>query len=99
MDTPFGDWWHEVIVLTPLAFDEGLKAVLSVRQQHTVVLNLSRMEPALAQRTADFVIGGVVALDGHHARLGENVFLFAPSLVAIKKLQNTTLSEQLGNEL
>lgn len=75
--------WHDVLVFTPEHFEDALEAVLAVREQHTVVVNLSRMEPELAQRTADFVCGGVHALDGHQQRIGHNVFLFAPASVQI----------------
>ncbi len=86
METPFGDWWHEIIVSSPIAFAEALDAVKAVRQQRTVLLNLSGLDPALAQRIADFVAGGVDALDGHMHRMGDQVFLFSPSLVDVRKI-------------
>ena len=82
--------WHGVIVLTPQHFDEALEAVLAVREQHTVVLNLSRMDAELAQRTADFVSGGVYAIDGHQQRIGDNVLVFAPASVRLEWLNNSS---------
>lgn len=93
MDHPFPDGWHDVLVLTPVQFEEALEAVMAVREQHTVVLNLSRMPPDLAQRAADFVCGGVHALDGHQQRIGENVLLFAPTSVKLRWLRSQ-LSDQ-----
>ena len=58
-----------------------------MREQQTVLLNLTRMPPDLAQRTADFVCGGVHALDGQQQRVGENVLLFAPATVRLQRLQ------------
>lgn len=78
--------WHGVIVLTPQTFEEALDAVLAVREHHTVVLNLSGMDPELAQRTADFVSGGVYAIDGHQQRIGDNVLVFASSSVRLEWL-------------
>jgi cell division inhibitor SepF len=43
------------------------------------------MDPEEAQRTIDFVSGGVFAMDGQSERLGDTVFLFAPALVAINR--------------
>ena len=86
--------WQGVIVLTPQHFDDALEAVLAVRDQQTVVLNLSRMDAELAQRTADFVSGGVHALDGHQQRIGENVFLFAPASVRLAWLNNDESGSQ-----
>ncbi|EAR18909.1 hypothetical protein WH7805_03702 [Synechococcus sp. WH 7805] len=75
--------FHEVLVITPLRFDQGAEAVLAVREQRIVVLNLTAMEPSLAQRTADFVSGGVRALDGQEHRVGDQVLLFAPANVDV----------------
>ena len=93
MDAPFADWWHEIIVFKPLVFEEAFEAVLAVREQHTVLLNICRMDPEHARRTIDFVIGAVTALDGQHLRIDEKVFLFAPSLVAIKTLQGSLIRD------
>ena len=83
MSFSHSDGWHDVIVMTPQHFEEGLEAVLAVRDQRTVLLNLSRMDPDQAQRTADFVSGGVHALDGHQQRVGESVLLFAPASIRL----------------
>jgi cell division inhibitor SepF len=47
------------------------------------------MDPQEAQRTIDFVSGGVFAMDGQSERLGEAVFLFAPALVSIHRDRET----------
>ena len=65
MSFSHSDGWHDVIVMTPQRFEEGLEAVLAVRDQRTVLLNLSQMDPDQAQRTADFVSGGVAVSYTH----------------------------------
>lgn len=70
-------------MITPLSFEQGMEAVQAIRDQATVVLNLTAMEPSLAQRTADFVSGGVRALDGQEHRIGDQVLLFAPANVDV----------------
>ena len=82
------DGWHDVVVLSPEHFDEAIEAVLAVREQHTVVLNLHRMPPDVAQRAADFVCGGVHALDGHQQRIGDTVFVFAPASVNLNRMDS-----------
>jgi cell division inhibitor SepF len=84
-----GSRFPEVVVLSPTRFDQGSDAVLAVQQQRTVVLHLGGMDPQEAQRTIDFVSGGVFAMDGQSERLGEAVFLFAPALVAIHRDRET----------
>ena len=83
METPFGNWLPEVVVMTPARFEDATASVVAVQQLKTVVLHLGAMEPEEAQRTIDFVSGGVYAMDGQSERLGDTVFLFAPSLVTI----------------
>ena len=71
--------------MTPARFQDAMQAVTAVQQQKTVVLHLGSMTPEEAQRTIDFVSGGVYAMDGQSERLADTVFLFAPSLVTIHR--------------
>jgi len=48
-----------------------------------VILNLTMMDPDQAQRAVDFIAGGTYAIDGHQERVGESIFLFAPSCVNV----------------
>ena len=71
--------------MTPARFEDAMAAVQAVQRLRTVVLHLGEMEPAEAQRTIDFVSGGVYAMDGQSERLADTVFLFAPALVTIHR--------------
>ena len=46
------------------------------------------MDPDQAQRAVDFIAGGTYAIDGHQERVGESIFLFAPSYTSIKREEN-----------
>ncbi|MEB3243539.1 MAG: cell division protein SepF [Cyanobacteriota bacterium] len=83
METPFGNWSPEVVVLCPRCFEDATEAVLAVQHLKTVVLHLEELDAKEAQRIIDFVSGGVFAIDGQSERLGESVFLFAPGIVNI----------------
>ena len=48
-----------------------------------MILNLTMMDPDQAQRAVDFIAGGTYAIDGHQERVGESIFLFAPSCVNV----------------
>lgn len=85
MESPFGQWSPEVLVLRPACFEDAAEAVLAVQHLKTVVLHLEALDPEEAQRIIDFVSGGVYAIDGQSERLGEAVFLFAPSIVSISR--------------
>ncbi|NDD68393.1 MAG: cell division protein SepF, partial [Synechococcaceae bacterium WB9_4xC_028] len=73
----------EVMLMEPRSFDEMPKAIQALRERKTVILNLTMMEPDQAQRAVDFVAGGTFAIDGHQERVGESIFLFAPSCVSV----------------
>jgi cell division inhibitor SepF len=73
----------EVIVMEPRSFDEMPRAIQALRERKTIILNLTMMEPDQAQRAVDFVAGGTFAIDGHQERVGESIFLFAPSCVTV----------------
>lgn len=85
MHSPFGNWSPEVLVFTPSCFEDATEAVLAVQHLKTVVLHLEGLDPQEAQRIIDFVSGGVYAIDGQSQRLGDFVFLFAPSIVSISR--------------
>ena len=73
----------EVNLIEPKSFDEMPQAIQALRERKTVILNLTMMDPDQAQRAVDFVAGGTYAIDGHQERIGESIFLFAPSCVSV----------------
>ena len=73
----------EVVLMQPRSFEEAPQAVTALRERKSVVLNLTQLEADQAQRCADYVAGGVFAMDGHQRQLGPNIFLFTPNFVHI----------------
>jgi len=96
----------EVCLMEPRSFDEMPRAIQALRERKTVILNLTMMEPDQAQRAVDFVAGGTFAIDGHQERVGESIFLFAPSCVTVTTAVSeevststaTTVSRELGDQ-
>ena len=82
----------QVMVLEPRSFEEMPQAIQALRERKSVVLNLTMMDPDQAQRAVDFVAGGTYALDGHQERIGDSIFLFAPSCVQVTS-QSSVLGE------
>ena len=82
----------QVMVLEPRSFEEMPQAIQALREHKSVVLNLTMMDPDQAQRAVDFVAGGTYALDGHQERIGDSIFLFAPSCVQVTS-QSSVLGE------
>ena len=73
----------EVSLMEPRSFDEMPQVIQALRERKTVILNLTMMDPDQAQRAVDFIAGGTYAIDGHQERVGESIFLFAPSCVNV----------------
>jgi len=73
----------EVVFMQPRSFEEMPEAIQALRERRTIILNLTQMDPKEAQRSVDFVSGGNFAIDGSQERLGESIFLFAPSCVKV----------------
>ncbi|NUN64768.1 cell division protein SepF [Pseudanabaena biceps] len=82
----------QVMVMEPRSFEEMPQAIQALRERKSVVLNLTMMDPDQAQRAVDFVAGGTYALDGHQERIGDSIFLFAPSCVQVTS-QSSVLDE------
>jgi cell division inhibitor SepF len=75
----------EFIVMEPRTFEDMPAAIAALRSRKAVILNLSHMTAAQAQRAVDYVAGGTFAIDGDQERLGEKFFLFTPSFVQINR--------------
>ncbi|MBK16894.1 MAG: cell division protein SepF [Prochlorococcus sp. SP3034] len=73
----------EVNLIEPRSFDEMPQAIQALRERKTIILNLTMMDTDQAQRAVDFIAGGTFAIDGHQERIGESIFLFAPSCVSV----------------
>jgi cell division inhibitor SepF len=82
----------QVMVMEPRTFEEMPQAIQALRERKSVVLNLTMMDPDQAQRAVDFIAGGTYALDGHQERIGDSIFLFAPSCVQVSS-QSSVLNE------
>ena len=82
----------QVLVIEPRSFEEMPQAIQALRERKSVVLNLTMMDPDQAQRAVDFIAGGTYALDGHQERIGDSIFLFAPSCVQVSS-QSSVLNE------
>ena len=78
----------EVIVLEPRSFDEALDIIEELRCRRSVVLNLQYLDTEQSQRVVDFLSGATHALDGHQQRIGQGVFIFAPSNFTINTESN-----------
>jgi len=83
VDHPSAAAASEVLVIEPRQFEESVDIVEHLRVRKSVLLNLHMLDNEQSQRIVDFLSGACHAIDGHQQRIGDGVFLFAPSSVVI----------------
>lgn len=81
---------NEVVVIEPRSFDDAAVIVQHLKDRKIVMLNLHLLDKEQSQRTIDFVCGASQALNGNPRKVGDLVFVFAPS--------NVTLSADVSDQ-
>ncbi len=67
-----------------------------LKERRPVIVNFAHADPDVARRGVDFISGVVYALDGYYQKVGEHVFLFTPSNMAIA-LEDTDDADRPGD--
>ena len=84
---------NEVIVVEPRSFDDAATIVQHLKDRKIVMLNLHLLDKEQSQRTIDFVCGASQALNGSPKKVGDLVFVFAPSNVTLSADTNPQQSK------
>lgn len=74
---------NEVVVVEPRSFDDAATIVQHLKDRKIVMINLHLLDKEQSQRTIDFVCGASQALNGSPKKVGDLVFVFAPSNVTL----------------
>lgn len=73
----------EIVVVEPRTLDEARMAADHLKARRPVIVNLREADRDLARRIVDFACGVTYAVDGQMQRIGDEIFLFAPSTVTV----------------
>jgi len=76
-----------VIVIEPLSFDDAQQVADYLKNKKPVVVNFENTDSEVAKRIIDFISGTTYALSGDIKKVGNNVFLCAPSNVDVTYTQ------------
>lgn len=79
---PSGKW--RMAVLEPQSFDDVQVICDHLKARRPVIVSVEALEKELSRRVIDFVSGTTYAIDGQVQRVGDGIFVFAPSNVAIE---------------
>lgn len=74
---------YEVCVSEPRSYEESVSIVKQLKDKKTVILNLHLLDKEQAMRIVDFLCGATHALNGNQQKIGDSVFIFTPSNVAL----------------
>lgn len=74
---------YEVMVCEPRSYDESVGIVKHLKEKKTIILNLHLLDKEQSLRIVDFLCGATHALSGNQQKIGDSVFIFTPSNVAL----------------
>lgn len=93
---PKGEGGYEIMSYEPKVYEDSLNISTNLRAGSPVIINLKHLDPTEGTRLIDFVCGTAYAIDGHMMKIGESIFLFTPSGIAITSAEERA---SLGEEL
>ncbi|MFV0380576.1 MAG: cell division protein SepF [Anaerorhabdus sp.] len=73
----------KMVLFEPRSFDEVEEIARHLKERRAAVVNLHRLQREYAQRTIDFLMGTVFALDGKVQKVGHNVVLCTPRTIGV----------------
>lgn len=76
---------QQVVIMQPADIESAQQACDHIRAGKTVICNIEKVDPKIAQRVIDFITGSAYALDGKVMPVSSVIFVVAP--------RNTTLIE------
>lgn len=73
----------KVMVVEPFSFDDAQHVADHLKNKKPVVVNFENTDAEIAKRIIDFISGTTYALAGNIQKVGNNIFLCAPSNVDV----------------
>lgn len=96
---PKSDAAFEIISYEPKVYEDSLNVSTHLRSGCPVLINLKHLDPSEGTRLIDFVCGTAYAIDGHMMKIGDSIFLFTPSSIAITSAdERSSAGEAMGFE-
>lgn len=76
--SPLSHCKNKMAIFCPTDMNEVIEVVEFIRTNQPTMLNISMMEKSLAQRSMDFVLGAITAVEASMECVGKGLYLFAP---------------------
>ena len=76
--SPIGEKRSKLAIFCPSDMEEVIEVVKFIRTQQPTMLNITMMKQELAQRSMDFILGAITAMEASMECVGKGLYLFAP---------------------
>lgn len=73
----------KVVVMQPMNYNDAPEIVDHLKEKKPVVVNLEKLEKAVASKIFDFLSGSVYALDGSMQQVSAGILLIVPNTMGI----------------
>lgn len=74
---------QQVVIMQPSDIEAAQQACNHIRAGKTVICNIEKVDPKVAQRVIDFITGAAFALDGKVMPVSSVIFVVAPRNTAL----------------
>lgn len=85
----------KVMVVEPLSFDDAQYVADHLKNKKPVVVNFENTDADIAKRIIDFISGTTYALSGNIQKVGNHIFLCAPSNVDVDFTTGEDMNEKV----
>lgn len=88
----------KVVIIKPSSYEEATAICDDLKNRKIVVVNVSELEPKVAQRLLDFMGGASYVVNGELQEIERGVYILSPSNVEVSKdLKNELSSKGIFN--
>lgn len=74
---------QQVVIMQPADIESAQEACDHIRSGKTVICNIEKVDPKVAQRVIDFITGAAYALDGKVMPVSSVIFVVAPKQTSL----------------
>jgi len=74
---------NQVVIMQPSDIEAAQQACDHIRSGKTVICNIEKVDPKVAQRVIDFITGAAYAMDGRVMPVSSVIFVVAPRNTAL----------------
>jgi len=100
----FKKGFSEVKIISPKKYSDALNIANLLKEETPMIVNFQYLDSMNMKRFMDFISGTIYSLNGHLARLTDNIIMLTPAKIIItedqpEKAAETTLKNNANEEI